>query len=120
MNIIADKLGHKAKRQITPQEKYQFNPLPAGKAYLFIKKQPITRNIKQALHNSEHHPKLTEFITKKFDMTQDALQQAEKTHFGQIITLLDYYTHRFVVRFISIRLPNNAKPYTTTTNSHPI
>eukprot|EP00957_Ditylum_brightwellii_P197312 15032524-Ditylum_brightwellii.AAC.1 len=97
LNIIADKLGHIAKHQITPNEKHQFSLLPAGKAYLFIKNPPITRNLKQSLHNAEHHPKLTEFIRKKFNMTQDALPQAERTHFGQVITSLDYYTHWFVI-----------------------
>eukprot|EP00957_Ditylum_brightwellii_P068458 5197588-Ditylum_brightwellii.AAC.1 len=101
LNIIADKLGHTAKHQIIPKEKYQFSLIPAGKA----------------LHDAEHYPKLTEFITF-FDATQITLQQAEGTHFGQILTSLDYYTHRFVVQYISKRLPTNTEPYTITAQSH--
>eukprot|EP00957_Ditylum_brightwellii_P026253 1985879-Ditylum_brightwellii.AAC.2 len=82
LNIIANKLGHIARKQLMPKNKKVFHLLPVGKVYLFIDGQPITRNIKQAIHNTETVPELRKYIINKFQLPEKSFDNINECHFG--------------------------------------
>eukprot|EP00957_Ditylum_brightwellii_P195732 14912455-Ditylum_brightwellii.AAC.1 len=118
LNVIAGKLANIARGQLSQQDKHQFTPLPAGKVYLYIDDKASSCNNAKEVIKATTLLKLQDNLKGKFDWKPSTFKMIEWTHFEQLLKSQDFYTQRFVVRYVNKHLPNNAEPYIVSPHSH--
>ena len=106
LNIQADKLATKCRREISQQDLEEPQHLfPACQAHLKIDGVVITRSIKEAIREAWNTKDLRKHYNKKHKWTNQIMNTIDWEVSGRLLTRMEYYQHRFVVRYINNRLP---------------
>eukprot|EP00957_Ditylum_brightwellii_P135143 10303560-Ditylum_brightwellii.AAC.1 len=117
MNICADKLASIARSEITREHrKEEFDILLACSAHLFIKKQPVTRNIMREIRDVWSEVKLRKHTKKRFQWKKKDFDNIDWDESSKEFRKGDYYLKHFTTRYCYKRLPLKGENYSARSN----
>eukprot|EP00978_Attheya_sp_CCMP212_P036800 scaffold169524_cov56-Attheya_sp.AAC.1 len=104
LNIEADDQANEA-RDETSDHPDTFFQYPASKVMLYIRGQPITRNIAREIRFTWTSQDLRQYMTDKFNWKENTADLIDWYSHGSTLKSYAYYQHLFCVKLIHERLP---------------
>eukprot|EP00978_Attheya_sp_CCMP212_P037101 scaffold172824_cov47-Attheya_sp.AAC.1 len=104
LNIEADDLANEA-RDETSDHPDTFFQYPASKVMLYIRGQPITRNIAREIRFAWTSQDLHQYMTDKFNWKENTADLIDWYSHGSTLKSYAYYQYLFCVKLIYERLP---------------
>jgi hypothetical protein len=115
LNIEADNLANEA-RDETADQPDSFFQYPASKVMLYIRGQPITRNIAREIRFAWTSQDLRQYMTDKFNWKPKTADLIDWYSHGSTLKSYAYYQHVFCVKLIHERLPVLGEKFTASPN----